>query len=83
METQTWDLLEKGYVKLSKSPWGALLLFKKKKNDMLKLCVDYRWSNKSTIKNKFPLLHIDDLFDNLGGVEVFLKIDFKSSYHQI
>ena len=65
------------------SPWGALVLFVKKKNGTLRLCIDYRQLNKVTVKNKYPLPRIDDLFNQMRGAKVFSKIDLRSSYHQV
>jgi hypothetical protein len=76
-------LLDKGYIHPSTSPWGCSLLFVEKKDKELRLCVDYRPLNAVTIKNKYPLPHIDILFDQLAGAQVFSKIDLRSSYHQI
>ena len=69
------ELLEKRFIRLSVSPWGALVLFVKKKDSTLRLCVDYSKLNKMTVKNKYLLPRIDDLFDQLKGASVFLKID--------
>jgi hypothetical protein len=77
------DLLDKGYIHPSASPWGCTALFVKKKDNSLRLCVDYRPLNAVTIKNKYPLLRIDILFDQLAGAKVFSKIDLRSGYHQI
>lgn len=67
--------LEKKFVRLSVSPWGALVLFVKKKNGSMRLCVDYRQLNKVTIKNKYPISRIGDLIDYLVGACMFSKID--------
>jgi hypothetical protein len=76
-------LLDKGYIHPSISPWGCSTLFVEKKDKELRLCVDYRPLNALTIKNKYPLPHIDILFDQLAGAQVFSKIDLRSGYHQI
>jgi hypothetical protein len=77
------DLLDKGFIRPSSSPWGCPALFVAKKDKGLRLCVDYRSLNVVTIKNKYPLPHIDILFDQLAGAQVFSKIDLRSGYHQI
>jgi hypothetical protein len=77
------ELLDKGYIRSSSSPWGCLALFVKKKDQSLRLCVDYRPLNTVTIKNKYPLPHIDILFDQLAGAKVFFNVDLRSSYYQI
>jgi len=74
-------MLDKGYIRPSVSPWGALVLFVMKKDGTLRLCIDYRKLNKVTIKNRYPLSWIDDLFNQLKGEEIFHKIDLKSGYH--
>ena len=76
-------MIEKGLIRPSHSPWGAPVLFVKKKDGSLRLCIDYREINKATIKNKYPLPRIDDLFDQLAGSAVFSKIDLRSGYHQL
>jgi hypothetical protein len=76
-------LLGKGFILPSISPWGYSALFVEKKDKELRLCVDYRPLNAVTIKNKCPLPHIDILFDQLAGAQVFSKIDLRSGYHQI
>jgi len=75
--------LDKEYIRPSLSPWGAPVLFVKKKDDTLRLCIDYRQLNKMTIKNKYPLPRINDLFDQVGGAKLFSKLDLQSSYHQV
>ena len=75
--------MSKGYIRPSKSPWGAPVLFVKKKDGSLRLCVDYRGLNKLTIKNKLPLPRVDDVYDHLHRSKIFFKIDLKSDYHQI
>lgn len=65
------------------SPWGAPILFVKKKDGTMRLCIDYRQLNKVTVKNKYPLPRIDDLFDQLQGAKVFSMIDLRSGYHQL
>jgi hypothetical protein len=74
---------EKGYIWPSVSPWGAPALFVKKKYGTLRLCIHYRQLNKMTIKNKYPLPMIDDLFDQLRGATIFSKIDLRYGYHQV
>ena len=83
LKVQLQDLLDKGFVRPSASPWGAPVLFVKKKDGALRLCIDYRQLNKATIKNKYPLPRIDDLFDQLQGARFFSKIDLRSGYHQL
>nr|CAD1842324.1 unnamed protein product [Ananas comosus var. bracteatus] len=83
LKAQLQDLMDRGFVRPSVSPWGAPVLFVKKKDGSLRLCVDYRELNKVTIKNKYPLPRIDDLFDQLQGSYVFSKIDLQSGYHQL
>jgi hypothetical protein len=83
LKKQLQELLDKGFIRPSTSPWGCPALFVKKKDESLRLCVDYRPLNAVTIKNKYPLPRIDVLFDQLVGAKVFSKIDLRSSYHQI
>ncbi|XP_021754918.1 uncharacterized protein LOC110720219 [Chenopodium quinoa] len=83
LKEQLQDLLDKGYIRPSASPWGAPVLFVKKKDGSMRLCIDYRELNKVKIKNKYPLPRIDDLFDQLKGATVFSKIDLRSGYHQL
>jgi hypothetical protein len=83
LKVQLNELLDKGYIRPSSSPWGCPARFMKKKDQSLRLCVDYRPLNAVTIKNKYPLSRIDILFDQLAGTKVFSKVDLRSSYHQI
>ena len=83
LKMQLQELLEKGYIRPSVSPWGAPVLFVKKKDGTMWICMDHRQLNKLTVKNKYPLPRIDDLFDQVKGGTVFSKIDLRSGYHQI
>jgi hypothetical protein len=83
LKIQLQDLLDKGYIRPSASSWGCPALFVKKKDNSLRLCVDYHPLNAVTIKNKYPLPRIDILFDQLAGAKIFSKIDLHSGYHQI
>jgi hypothetical protein len=83
LKTQLQNLLEKGFIRPSSSPWGCPAIFVKKKDQTLRMCVDYRPLNEVTIKNKYPLPRIDILFDQLTRAWVFSKIDLRSGYHQI
>ena len=83
LKLQLQELLEKGFICPSVSPWGAPVLLVKKKDGTLRLCVDYRQLNKMTVKNKYLLPRIDDLFDQLKGASVFSKTDLRSGYHQL
>ena len=78
LKAQLQELVDGGFIRLSISPWGAPVLFVKKKDGTWRLCVDYRQLNKVTIHNKYPLPRIDDLFDQLQGAKVFSKIDLRS-----
>jgi hypothetical protein len=80
---QLEELLKKGYICPSVSPWGAPIHFVKKKDGTLRLCIDFRQLKKYTIKNKYPLPRIDDLFDQLRGAKIFSKIDLREGYHQV
>nr|GEW30753.1 putative reverse transcriptase domain-containing protein [Tanacetum cinerariifolium] len=80
---QFQELSEKGFIRPSSSPWGAPVLFVKKKDRSFKMCIDYREFNKLTVKNHYPLPWIDDLFDQLQGSSVYSKIDLRSGYHQL
>nr|GEY17337.1 putative reverse transcriptase domain-containing protein [Tanacetum cinerariifolium] len=83
LSTQLQELSDKGFIRPSSSPWGSPVLFVKKKDGSLRMCIDYCKLNKLTVKNRYPLLRIDDLFDQLQGSSVYLKIDLRSSYHQL
>ena len=76
-------MVDKGFIRLSISLWGAPVLFVKKKEEIMRLYIDYRQLNKITIKNKSLLLRIDNLFDQLQGASVFSKIDLRLGYHQL
>ena len=77
------ELLNKGFIRPSTSPWGAPFLFVKKKDGSLRLCKDYRQMNRATIRNQYSLPRIDELFDQLQGSRVYSKIDLRSGYHQL
>ncbi|KAF3657764.1 Protein transport protein-like [Capsicum annuum] len=83
LKEQLKDLLDKGFIRPSVSPWGAPVLFVRKKNGSLHMCIDYRQLNKVTVKNKYLLQRINDLFDQLQGASYFSKIDLRSGYHQL
>ncbi|KAL5553282.1 hypothetical protein UlMin_040683 [Ulmus minor] len=83
LQAQLQDLLDKRFIRPSHSPWGAPVLFVKKKDGTLRMCIDYRELNKVTVKNRYPLPRIDDLFDQLKGATIFSKIDLRSGYHQL
>ncbi|KAA0042480.1 pol protein [Cucumis melo var. makuwa] len=83
LKVQLQELLDKGFIRPSVSPWGAPVLFVKKNDGSMRLCIDYRELNKVTVKNIYPLPRIDDLFDQLQGATVFSKIDLRSGYHQL
>ncbi|GKF76040.1 hypothetical protein Tco_0225484, partial [Tanacetum coccineum] len=75
LSEQLKELSDKGFIRPSSSPWGAPVLFVKKKDESFRMCIDYRELNKLTVKNRYPLLRIDDLFDQLQGSSVYSKID--------
>ncbi|KAI3695188.1 hypothetical protein L1987_78177 [Smallanthus sonchifolius] len=83
LASQLQELSDKGFIRPSHSPWGAVILFVKKKDGSFRMCIDYRELNKLTIKNRYPLPRIDDLFDQLQGSTCFPKIDLRSGYHQL
>ena len=83
LKAQLEELLSKGFIRPSISPWGALVLFVKKKDWSLRLCIDYKQLNRVTIRNQYPLPRIDELFDQLQGSRVYSKIDLRSGYHQL
>ena len=83
LKSQLQELLEKGFIRPNVSPWGAPVLFMKKKDGTLRMCIDYRKINKVTMKNKYPLSRIEDLFEQSKGASVFSKIDLRSGYYQL
>ncbi|GJV98638.1 retrotransposon protein, putative, ty3-gypsy subclass [Tanacetum coccineum] len=83
LSEQLKELSDKGFIRPSSSPWGAPVLFFKKKDGSFRMCIDYRELNKLTVKNRYPLPRIDDLFDQLQGSSVYSKIDLSSGYHQL
>ncbi|GJR62242.1 putative reverse transcriptase domain-containing protein [Tanacetum coccineum] len=83
LSEQLQELSDKGFIRPSSSPWGAPVLFVKKKDGSFRMCIDYRELNKLTVKNRYPLPRIDDLFDQLQGSSIYLKIDLKSDYHHL
>ena len=83
LKCQLQELLDKGFILPSVSPWGASVLFVKKKDDTLRMCIDYRQINKVPVKNKYPLPRIEDLTGQLKGAGVFSKIDLRLGYYQL
>nr|GEW18753.1 putative reverse transcriptase domain, ribonuclease H-like domain, aspartic peptidase domain protein [Tanacetum cinerariifolium] len=83
LSEQLQELSDKGFIRPSSLPWGAPILFVKKKDGSFRMCIDYRELNKLTVKNRYPLPRIDDLFDQLQGSSVYSKIDLRSGYHQL
>ncbi|GJY67186.1 putative reverse transcriptase domain-containing protein [Tanacetum coccineum] len=83
LPNQLQELADRGFIRPSTSPWGSPDLFVKNKNRSFRMCIDYRELNKLTVKNRYPLPRIDDLFDQLQGSSVYSKIDLRSGYHQL
>ncbi|GKC65724.1 putative reverse transcriptase domain-containing protein [Tanacetum coccineum] len=83
LSEQLKELSDKGFIRPSSSPWGAPVLFVKKKDGSFRMCIDYRELNKLTVKNRYPLPRIDDLFDQLQGSSIYSKIDLRLGYHQL
>ncbi|GKE75930.1 hypothetical protein Tco_1542050 [Tanacetum coccineum] len=83
LSDQLKELSDKGFIRPSSSPWGAPVLFVKKKDGSFQMCIDYQELNKLTVKNRYPLLRIDYLFDQLQILSVYSKIDLRSGYHQL
>ncbi|GJS86433.1 putative reverse transcriptase domain-containing protein [Tanacetum coccineum] len=83
LSEQLQELFDKGFIRPTSSPWGAPILFVKKKDGSFRMCIDYRELNKLTVKNRYPLPRIDDLFDQLQGSSIYSKIDPRSGYHQL
>ena len=83
LRVQLQEILDKGFIRPSTSPWGTSVLFAKKKGKTLRLCVDYRQWNRVMIQNRYLLPRIDDLFDQLRGARVYPKIDLRAGYHQL
>ena len=83
LKTQLQEILDKGFVRPNVSPWGVPVLFVKKKDDTLRMCIDYRQINKVTVKNKYMLPRIEDLFDQLKGASDFSKINLRLGYYQL
>nr|GFB10095.1 putative reverse transcriptase domain-containing protein [Tanacetum cinerariifolium] len=83
LSKQLKELSDKGFIRPSSSPWRAPVLFVKKKDGSFRMCIDYRELNKLTVKNRYPLPRIDDLFDQLQGSSIYSKIDLRSGYHQL
>ncbi|GKE77489.1 putative reverse transcriptase domain-containing protein [Tanacetum coccineum] len=83
LSNQLQELADRGFIRPSTSPWGAPVLFVKKKDGAFRMCIDYRELNKLTVKNRYPLPRIDDLFDQIQGLSVYSKIDLRSGYHQL
>ena len=83
VKVQLQELLDRGFIRPSTSPWGAPVMFSKNRGKTLQLCIDYRQLNRATIKNRYPLPWIDNLFDQLRGARVYSKTDLCTGYHQL
>ncbi|GKB21114.1 hypothetical protein Tco_0855037, partial [Tanacetum coccineum] len=83
LSDQLQELSDKGFIRPSSSPWRAPVLFVKKKDGSFQICIEYRELNKMTVKNRYPLPRINDLFDQLQGSSVYLKVEMRSGYHQL
>ena len=83
LKNQLLELLGKGFIRPSMSPWGAPMLFVKNKDGSMRMCINYRQLNQETVKNKYPHPRIDGLFDQLQGAQHFSKINLRSGYHQV
>ncbi|GKG36370.1 hypothetical protein Tco_0444048, partial [Tanacetum coccineum] len=83
LSEQLKELFDKGFIRPSSSPWGAPVLFVKKKDGSFQMCIDYQELNKLAMKNRYPLPRSNDLFDQLQGSSVYSKIDLRSGYHQL
>ncbi|GKB60109.1 hypothetical protein Tco_0916295, partial [Tanacetum coccineum] len=83
LSDQLQELVDRGFIRPSTSPWGAPVLFVKKKDGSFRMCIDYQELNKLTVKNRYPLPMIDDLFDQLHGSSAYSKINLRSGYHQL
>ncbi|GKC70694.1 hypothetical protein Tco_1116577 [Tanacetum coccineum] len=83
LSNQLQELSDRGFIRPGTSPWGAPVLFVKNKDRSFRMCIDYQELNKLTVKNRYPLPRIDDLFDQLQGSSVYSKIDLRSGYHQL
>ena len=83
LKSQLQELLDKGFIRPKVSPLGAPVLFVKKKDGTIRMCIDYQQINKVIVKNKYPMLRIEDLFDQLKGMGVLSKIDLRSGYYQL
>ncbi|GJU39761.1 putative reverse transcriptase domain-containing protein [Tanacetum coccineum] len=83
LSNQLQELADKGFTRRSSSPWGSPMLFVKKKDGSFRMCIDYHELNKIIVKNRYPILRINDLFDQFQGLSIYSKIDLRSGYHQL